>query len=299
MDTEQALLQAILAEPKEDTPRLVYADWLDENAGTVECPKCKGRTTSGFTGASGKQYISWCDHCSGSGRVPDGRAARAEFIRVQVELATYFRLVNGVKHYHDVDSTEANAVRMKRVVELERRERDLLDAHEFAWAKPVCDYGWQANSTWVPDCEWEFRRGFVSSISCLWTSWCQHSDEILKQQPIEKVRLTSGPPSLTTVENLPNRFVTIYMEERGRRASITVSRVELAAAGPELFWQVFDRRVRQLILEFCKLEWKDIEFGLPQTDVVADTTTRYDEAIRRIDQLGGLPRVRPGRPVRR
>src|SRR5262245_6887248 len=28
---EQALLAAIIAEPEEDTPRLVYADWLDEH----------------------------------------------------------------------------------------------------------------------------------------------------------------------------------------------------------------------------------------------------------------------------
>jgi uncharacterized protein (TIGR02996 family) len=31
MDDGQALLRAILREPAEDTPRLVYADWLDEN----------------------------------------------------------------------------------------------------------------------------------------------------------------------------------------------------------------------------------------------------------------------------
>src|SRR5581483_11308551 len=31
MTDQQALLAAILAQPDDDTPRLVYADWLDEN----------------------------------------------------------------------------------------------------------------------------------------------------------------------------------------------------------------------------------------------------------------------------
>src|SRR5215216_5077956 len=31
MDEERALLAAIYANPDEDTPRLVYADWLDEH----------------------------------------------------------------------------------------------------------------------------------------------------------------------------------------------------------------------------------------------------------------------------
>lgn len=47
MDTRQALLRAVADSPDDDTPRLVYADWLDEN----------------------------------------GDPARAEFIRVQIELA--------------------------------------------------------------------------------------------------------------------------------------------------------------------------------------------------------------------
>jgi uncharacterized protein (TIGR02996 family) len=49
-DTGAALLEAILAEPEEDGPRLIYADWLEENGGPAE-------------------------------------RDRAEFIRIQMELA--------------------------------------------------------------------------------------------------------------------------------------------------------------------------------------------------------------------
>jgi uncharacterized protein (TIGR02996 family) len=57
MSDEAALLAAIFAHPDEDTPRLVYADWLDEHADALP------------------------------GRAPAEVRARAEFIRLQIEIA--------------------------------------------------------------------------------------------------------------------------------------------------------------------------------------------------------------------
>src|SRR5215213_4661741 len=54
MSDEDALLAAIAANPEEDTPRLAYADWLDEHADALP------------------------------GRAPDAVRARAEFIRLQI-----------------------------------------------------------------------------------------------------------------------------------------------------------------------------------------------------------------------
>ena len=63
MTTESALLAAILADPADDTPRLVYADWCDEN----------------------------------------GQPDRAEFIRAQCELARPCRLgYSDAYHVDDV-----------------------------------------------------------------------------------------------------------------------------------------------------------------------------------------------------
>ncbi|WP_171471338.1 TIGR02996 domain-containing protein [Frigoriglobus tundricola] len=54
---EQALLAAVIAHPDEDTPRLMYADWLDENADALPT------------------------------RDPKEMRLRAEFIRAQIEAA--------------------------------------------------------------------------------------------------------------------------------------------------------------------------------------------------------------------
>lgn len=58
MDTRQALLDAIRAAPTDDTPRLVFADWLDEfgqddrDRATAEFIRvsCDGRTRGGYGG---------------------------------------------------------------------------------------------------------------------------------------------------------------------------------------------------------------------------------------------------------
>jgi uncharacterized protein (TIGR02996 family) len=75
MNEAEALLQAIAENPDEDTPRLVYADWLDEH----------------------------------------GQPERAEFIRVQIEIAS-----------QDDDKTDE----AKR---LGHRENALLEAHRKEW----------------------------------------------------------------------------------------------------------------------------------------------------------------------
>src|SRR5262245_7353205 len=92
----EALLRAILEEPHDDGPRLVYADWLEEN----------------------------------------GDQARAEFIRVQCELA---RLGE--------DDPRRPA--------LQKRERQLLRAHRAAWV---------AEKPALAGQHVEFLRGFLAPL---------------------------------------------------------------------------------------------------------------------------------------
>jgi uncharacterized protein (TIGR02996 family) len=85
-----ALLAAIRAAPDDDAPRLIYADWLDEH----------------------------------------GQPERAEFIRVQVELAR----------------AETPALR--------RREAELLASHHDAFAGPLA----------APHLRFKFERGLISGF---------------------------------------------------------------------------------------------------------------------------------------
>src|SRR5262245_8658349 len=100
MRDDEALIRAIADQPDEDTPRLALADWLDEQGGA-------------------------------------SNGARAEFIRIQVELA---RLPAD-----DPAQTE-----------LRRREAELWVAHRRVWRAVVPD---------VAGVNWRgFDRGFLTVI---------------------------------------------------------------------------------------------------------------------------------------
>jgi uncharacterized protein (TIGR02996 family) len=96
MSDQTALLRAIAAHPDEDTPRLAYADVLDEH----------------------------------------GNAARAAFVRGQVELA---RLAADSPHRREVAF----------------RCRQLLDAHEENWLEPRDAFSF----------DWNWSRGFVETFT--------------------------------------------------------------------------------------------------------------------------------------
>ena len=117
-----ALLRAIEASPGEDTPRLAYADWLEEQAAS------------------------------------ESDRARAEFIRVQCELAT---------------------ARGDRRIRLTVREQELLAGHEKAWVEQIPGHQFHPR----------FRRGFVEPLHMPAWDIAKADDKLLAAAPLHHVRL--------------------------------------------------------------------------------------------------------------
>jgi uncharacterized protein (TIGR02996 family) len=113
-----AFLRAILDNPDDDLPRLIYADWLDEH----------------------------------------GDAARAEFIRVQIERA---RL--------SADDERQDA--------LAAREKELLIRYGPEWGLPFELRGQV------------FRRGFVEAVTADTPQFLRRADAIFRQQPVSDLSL--------------------------------------------------------------------------------------------------------------
>lgn len=80
-DTESAFWAAIGSAPDDTLPRLVFADWLEENAGEVVCPQCFGRWEPLDHGNPIRPPCSRCGGYSGTVMVSDGRAELAEELR--------------------------------------------------------------------------------------------------------------------------------------------------------------------------------------------------------------------------
>jgi uncharacterized protein (TIGR02996 family) len=113
-----AFLQAISEDPDNDSLRLIYADWLEEL----------------------------------------GQIARADFIRVQCQLAGL---------------PEGDPRRQ----ELEAREQTLLKEHGREWAGPLMDR--------VKGCQ--FRRGFVDTVKGDRDALLAHAGELFRAQPLRCV----------------------------------------------------------------------------------------------------------------
>jgi uncharacterized protein (TIGR02996 family) len=182
-----AMLRAICAEPDEDTPRLAAADWLDEREKQVGCGACKGKKRRMVkvhaVGGFGAEVKQKCPTCSGTGRVSNGYAARAEFIRVQVGLA----------REKDGDNPISNGL------PLYKRMRELWHAGSSGGvgAKIIREGPFDAvlTDSLTPCTPGDFvtgyvSRGFVSSITLPCAAFMQHARVIFEIQPVTRVVLS-------------------------------------------------------------------------------------------------------------
>lgn len=163
--TGLALLAGILAHPEEDAPRLVFADYLQEQ----------------------------------------GQEERAEFIRVQVELA---------RIHPEADPKKGIYPLFERWKELDRRERELLAVPDwrnaavwFCWDGTHLQNIWggpsgnrhptlairpgELDGTDRECLHCSLSRGFVDAVTCTSEDWLSHAEELLKEQPVREVVLTT------------------------------------------------------------------------------------------------------------
>lgn len=176
MTDRESFLKKIIDFPDDDTPRLVFADWLDEH----------------------------------------GESERAEFIRVQIKLAVMQPTMadvrkseNLLKRYRKGAPVPLKAktpavLILKSKILLESRQPgtcagDCSDntfaAARYVWAGPVAKLN-------DPDQNgWEFSRGFVDSVICTWSDWLAHHAAILAATPLREVRLTTPRPQIRVDES--------------------------------------------------------------------------------------------------
>jgi uncharacterized protein (TIGR02996 family) len=168
MDTEAAFLAAIRAAPADDAARMVYADWLQEQ----------------------------------------GEDARAELIRVQIELShglppqpatLTYDLTSSAEHIERVLAFKASQAKR---AELERRERELMKGVRLplppGWAVGV-GLGMFARGARG---DLYLRRGLGERAACTGGAWVADGDAVMAFHPIERVRLTTTPTTFTVAAEI-------------------------------------------------------------------------------------------------
>lgn len=159
MTDRENFVASIIEEPGDDTRRLVFADWLEEN----------------------------------------GEAERAAFVRVQIELANWWNKGADGRRYlkhenwhrcclsYSGGTEEMCIERVRRNTEchyhgLRRRETELLKANRLKWA-------WTDLESEVAEDASTFTRGFVSRVACPLAAWLTRGPRIVREHPVEEVEM--------------------------------------------------------------------------------------------------------------
>jgi uncharacterized protein (TIGR02996 family) len=188
-DVGEALYQAILDDPEDDASRLVYADWLEENGG------------------------------------PAGQA-RAEFIRVQVELAR--------------GATPARAKELKSI------EQRLWSEHRASWLSTLPPH--------LRKRDIYFQRGFLDELRMPAQLWAKHGAGLFGKNPIYRVRL-SGTVSRHESSNLvviPHLSRIRILSLEGATIDEPLKTLQILVTSP--FWS----SLRRLVLRGCGIGTREV-----------------------------------------
>ena len=219
MTTERdQFMQTIIEHPKEDMPRLVFADWLEEHGGEPE---------------------------------------RAEFIRLQVEMAGMVERKTDWFRF-DVETSCYECIKWSkpcRYHKLKKQAEALLDSREKQWTR----FGF-----YIPfSFQKEFVRGFVGKLSHVrYEWWHKEADDIRKRLPIEKVELCTNPDISLQFDQNPNWVKVSLLHPKTKKC--------------EVFQNVEAIRVRdtscnhlqEIVKELLAHRWPGIEFDLFCLDVL-------------------------------
>lgn len=158
-DTDEwaAFANAVRANPADDLPRLVAADWLDEH----------------------------------------GAGDRAEYIRVQCELArSSVCLTCSGRRWYEITDMESDDC-IVCTAALRRRLTELATDGGYGWwgsphTGTVANNPAVVRGV-VDGAELDATRGFVGDVHCSWRWWLAHGPALLRREPVAVVRLTDVP----------------------------------------------------------------------------------------------------------
>lgn len=220
------LMAAVCGDRSDDLPRLVVADWLDDR----------------------------------------GECERAEFIRVQCEIAKW----NARPMPKDC------AMTADKFSQLLFREALLLENHRYGWIDGLLGPGWKTcglsgalvNFTKgvarTQPFHCIFQRGFIGEVICQWVDWSYHSAAILAAAPVGLVRLTTElPVDMTRVAAVGADYIDYRLGRFAKSGTwrVTIPRDYSSAPSVDLGVFHYDRAVDELL----KNHWPGVRFELPRS----------------------------------
>lgn len=209
-----SFIAAIIARPDDDLPRLIFADWLDENGETERAEFIRVQCELARLSKSHHVVIEPCvclpaygpDYYSLTGGevVADGCLLsmvakvgdRVDVMKPDRRKPRYGLRVVKILEHEIVCCTDAQS-QPSPAHKLRARERELL-TYLFIEDLPGTFTGGGSNMLIKYDAngrgiDYHFRRGFVEECRLQWEQWVRLADAICKATPLRKVKLTTWP----------------------------------------------------------------------------------------------------------
>lgn len=189
MTEQQALLASVITSPDDDTPRLVYADFLQDQPTHTNCTVCRG-TGILLMGGRGNgdtftpSYKTKCSYCDGDGKVPSPDRKLGEYIKLSLELYIHKKLMTPRKD--------------EKIKEIEyRNDMQHIFPDSYKWYQRGIELREQINTIWLQAREhisfsfllekkyanafspFEVDRGFINSITCTASQFLSVCDKLI------------------------------------------------------------------------------------------------------------------------
>lgn len=192
-----ALLAAIKAQPSEDTPRLLYADKLDDLAGEETARSAFIRTQIEIAAMAPPTMkpLRWASEIPYS---VHGRTAEITIAGVETQRIGTVVDIRG--NGHTIDGAVVTDLAPTRPIDGEpcmlvkiRYGPDAFkDREKLNWLREREKEILRASlSEWVPwvNATWDWQRGFVEGVEIQAGDWLGHGDKIAKDHPVRQVTI--------------------------------------------------------------------------------------------------------------
>lgn len=167
----QSLFDAVLADPADDAPRLVLADWLQER-GATEAERARGKFVALQVWLRQEFGTEWRE------RSPRGDRRRMweEQICLWLELG---------REWAEADLRPAH-------VRCDGRTKGIITTVETAVVS-----GWSRTRRVDHPFSWDWERGWPDRLCLPWVAWLATGDALRKVWPITEVLLEGERPTIT------------------------------------------------------------------------------------------------------
>lgn len=230
MTDEQSFTAALTAAPDDDVCRGAFADWLTDNHGTVECPRCTDRKEiakrpyAKIEIIKRGRFVGSCPMCNGTTRIPDDRLDRAYYHRTRIAVRPVLADPDDdvprleFADWADQQGRPERATLIRAQIELVNKppcpdwcrhdpgrcpvtalecdvDRLLQVAAKDVWCGHPRFELRTRGSYGQPTDHWaaDVKRGFIETVQTSGPAWAEHADHLVAHHPVRNAFLGGLP----------------------------------------------------------------------------------------------------------